>query len=95
MDTVQDPGNEQLEPSSDGGTRLTTWYAQGHTDGLGDRLLMFDNTSAPSWEILRFRPSLAADPKFESALRQRVDVLTSLRHPAFPVVRPITELGQP
>ena len=58
------------EPGND--KRLTTWYAQGQSDGFGDRLLMFDNTNAPSWEILRFKPSLAHEPRFEAALRERV-----------------------
>jgi hypothetical protein len=75
------------------GTRLTTWYAQGHSDGFGDRLLMFDNTSAPSWEILRFKPILAAEPRFEATLRHRVERLSSFHHPAFPIVRSIKELG--
>jgi hypothetical protein len=85
---------DQFAPMIESGTRLTTWYAQGHTDGLGDRLLMFDNTSAPSWEILRFRQALAQEPKFESALRQQVERLGSFQHPAFPLVRSIKELGQ-
>jgi PEGA domain len=89
MNTAPDPS----APASDGGKRLATWYAQGHSDGLGDRLLMFDNTTAPSWEILRFKTSLARDPKFETALRHRVERLSTFQHPAFPVVRPITELG--
>lgn len=73
---------------------LATWYTQGHSDGFGDRLLMFDNTSAPSWEILRFRPALAREPAFERALRQRVEQLTSFRHPAFPLVRPLKSFAQ-
>jgi hypothetical protein len=76
------------------GSRLTTWYAQGHTDGFGDRLLMFDNTSAPSWEILRFKQALAREEKFETALRERVARLSSFHHPAFSLVRSIKELGQ-
>lgn len=81
--------------SSEAGTdkRLTTWYAQGHSDGLGDRLLMFDNTNAPSWEILRFKPALAREPRFESALRERVDQLAAFQHDGFPSVRPIKRLG--
>jgi len=94
MDTAQELISDQFEPTVEGGKPLTTWYAQGHSDGLGDRLLMFDNTSAPSWEILRIRPVLAADATFEAALRQQVERVSSLRHPAFPVVRPIAELGQ-
>jgi hypothetical protein len=85
---------DQYSPMAEGDKPLATWYAQGHSDGLGDRLLMFDNTSAPSWEILRFRPALGRDPKFEAALRERVERLASFHHPAFPVVRPIKELGQ-
>ncbi|HLG56909.1 MAG TPA: hypothetical protein VI485_16340 [Vicinamibacterales bacterium] len=84
----------QSPPAIDSDNRLTTWYAQGHSDGLGDRLLMFDNTSGPPWEILRFTPTLARDSRFEAALHERVKHLSSFRHPAFPRVRPITELGQ-
>ena len=83
---------DEFGPTDESGKRLTTWYAQGHSDALGDRLLMFDNTSAPSWEILRFKPDLAADARFETELRHRVDQLSSFRHPSFPAVRPITEL---
>jgi len=88
----QDLIKDEFGPPDESGKRLTTWYAQGHADALGDRLLMFDNTSAPSWEILRFKPDLAADARFETELRHRVEQLSSFRHPAFPVVRPITEL---
>jgi hypothetical protein len=94
MSPAQDLIIDQFAPTVEGGTRLTTWYAQGHSDGLGDRLLMFDNTSAPSWEILRFRPALARDPRFETALRHRVERLSTFHHPAFPLVRSIKELGQ-
>ena len=81
--------------SSDGGPdkRLTPWYAQGQSDGFGDRLLMFDNTNAPSWEILRFKPILAREARFDAALRERVEQLTSFQHDAFPLVRPIKRLG--
>jgi len=79
---------------SGGDKRLTTWYAQGHSDGLGDRLLMFDNTNAPSWEILRFKPALAREGRFEAMLRQRVEQLASFKHDSFPLVRPISRLGQ-
>jgi hypothetical protein len=89
---AQDLIKDEFGPTDESGKRLTTWYAQGHSDALGDRLLMFDNTSAPSWEILRFKPDLAADARFETEIRYRVDQLSSFRHPAFPMVRPITEL---
>jgi PEGA domain-containing protein len=93
MSTARDPIIDQLAPVVESGARLTTWYAQGHSDGLGDRLLMFDNTSAPSWEILRFKPVLVRDPRFETALRHRVERLSTFHHPAFPLVRSIKELG--
>jgi PEGA domain len=92
MSVARDLIIDQLSPAVDG-DHLATWYTQGHSDGLGDRLLMFDNTSAPSWEILRFRPALARDPRFESALRQRMDHLASFQHPTFPLVRPLKGLG--
>src|SRR6476620_8966877 len=85
---------DQYSPMAEGDKPLATWYTQGHSDGFGDRLLMFDNTSAPSWEILRFRPALAREPAFEHALRQRVEQLTSFRHSAFPVVRPLKSFAQ-
>jgi hypothetical protein len=93
MSTARDLIIDQLAPVVESGARLTTWYAQGHSDGLGDRLLMFDNTSAPSWEILRFKPALAGDPRFETALRHRVERLSTFHHPAYPLVRSIKELG--
>ena len=93
MTTARDLIVDQSAAMVESGARLTTWYAQGHADGLGDRLLMFDNTSAPSWEILRFKPALARDARFEIALRQRMERLNSFEHPAFPTVRSIKELG--
>ena len=81
-------------PAGDRDKPLATWYTQGHSDGLGDRLLMFDNTSAPSWEILRLNPAIARVPEFEEALRERVECLRSFHHPAFPAVRAIEELGR-
>src|SRR5262245_44005418 len=80
-------------PEAGNDKRLTTWYAQGQSDGFGDRLLMFDNTNAPSWEILRFKPALARETRFEAALRSRVEQLAALQHDSFPMVRPIKRLG--
>jgi PEGA domain-containing protein len=93
MNPAHDPLLDQF--SSEAGTdkRLTTWYAQGQSDGFGDRLLMFDNTNAPSWEILRFKPSLAREPRFDAGLRERVEQLAGFQHDAFPLVRPIKRLG--
>ena len=72
---------------------LASWYTQGLSDGLGDRLLMFDNTNAPSWELLRFRPEFVSTPGFERALRDRVEQLGQFRHPLFTHVRAVEELG--
>src|SRR6185503_3388374 len=84
---------DQFPPEPGNDKRLTTWYAQGQSDGFGDRLLMFDNTNAPSWEILRFKPILAREPRFDAALRGRVEQLAAFQHDAFPLVRPIKRLG--
>jgi hypothetical protein len=85
---------DQFRPIVEGEKQLATWYVQGHSDRLGDRLLMFDNTSAPSWEILRFKPALASDPRFEAALRERMEQLSAFRHSVFPQVRQIKQLGR-
>jgi hypothetical protein len=71
---------------------LASWYAQGSSDGIGDRLLMFDNTGTPSLELLRFRPELAAAPGFEDALRERVERLQGFTHPCFPHARAVERL---
>ena len=69
MITAHDLLLDQFPDEAGTDKRLTTWYAQGQSDGFGDRLLMFDNTNAPSWEILRFKPALAREPRFDAALR--------------------------
>lgn len=71
---------------------LASWYAEGAADGIGDRLLMFDNSGTPSLELLRFRRELAAAPGFEDALRARVDRLQRFTHPAFPQARAVERL---
>ncbi|CAN5842114.1 hypothetical protein BH18ACI5_BH18ACI5_18870 [soil metagenome] len=71
---------------------LASWYAQGLSDGLGDRLLMFDNSDAPSLELLRFRPDFAQVRGFEAALRDRVQRLAQFRDPAFARVRSVQRL---
>ena len=57
--------NEELWRPAGSRPRLESWYTQGFSDGLGDRLLMFDNTDAPSWELLRLRKEFSAAPGFE------------------------------
>ena len=86
--SAHDDGGQAASPPPG----LASWYAQGLSDGLGDRLLMFDNSNAPSLELLRFRPDIAHDPRFENALRERVERLAQFRHPAFAPVRSVKRL---
>jgi hypothetical protein len=71
---------------------IASWYAQGVSDGLGDRLLMFDNTGAASLELLRFRPTLANAPGFERTLRETIQRLASFKHAAFTQARSLQRL---
>ena len=71
---------------------VASWYTPGHSDPIGDRLLMFDNSGAPSLELLRFRSELGQAPGFEEALREQVDRLKDLQHPAFAQVRSVQRL---
>jgi hypothetical protein len=71
---------------------LASWYTQGISDGVGDRLLMSDNTSNASLELLRFRRELALAPGFERILRGTVARLSRFNHPAFSRVRAVEHL---
>jgi hypothetical protein len=65
-------------------------YTQGFSDGVGDRLLLFDlfdNSSAVPLELLCFKREFSESPGFESALRKRVEDLASLSHPALSSVK--------
>ncbi len=73
-------------------SQLSSWYAQGFSDGFGDRLLMFDNAATGPLELLRVRPDFAIVPAFESALRARVERLSSFAHPGFAQVRAVNHL---
>ena len=89
--TAFDPS---LDSSRRGAPGLVSWYAEGFSDRLGDRLLLFDNTG-PGLELLRFRADLSSRPGFEAALRSRVDRLTRFDHPAFARLRSVTVLDDP
>jgi hypothetical protein len=71
---------------------LSSWYAQGFSDGFGDRLLMFDNAATGPLELLRVRPDFSIVAAFESALRARVEQLATLVHPGFAQVRTVNHL---
>jgi hypothetical protein len=88
FDLVGDPGGPSHAPAPS----VASWYAHGLSDGLGDRLLMFDNTPGASLELLRFRREFAEAPGFESALRGRVGRLASFDHPAFARARAVEHL---
>ena len=73
---------------------LASWYTPGLSDALGDRLLMFDNTTASPLELLRFKPELSKAPEFEAALRERVEELASFDHPGLASVRAVKWLAE-
>jgi hypothetical protein len=83
--------NTPREPESKQGP--ASWYTPGHSDGLGDRLLMFDNTTASSLELLRFKREFSDSAAFEAALRRRIDELDGFSHPAVAKVRAVDRLG--
>jgi len=92
MSNVQRFRTDDPSESVAAGAQVASWYTQGRSDGLGDRLLMFDNTNAASLELLRFRSAFAAVPEFELALRTRIAQLAHFDHPGFPAVRAVEHL---
>ena len=69
-------------------------YAPGLVDEIGDRILILDDRSTPTLELLRFRKTLTTFPGFEVALRRRVERLGHFRHPAFARTPAVEYLGQ-
>jgi len=63
------------------------------SDGLGDRLLMFDNSSALPLELLRFPRPFSQSPTFERALRHRIEELATFNHPSAGTIRSTQWLG--
>ena len=80
-------------PAPDASSHLASWYLPGLSDGLGDRLLMFDNTTSASLELLRFRRDLTDWPAFEIAVRGRMRELERFQHPGIARVRAFKSLG--
>jgi hypothetical protein len=66
-----------------------SWYSPGLSDGLGDRLLMFDNSTASPLELLRFKREFSSVEAFEAALGDRIQQLTRFSHPSFGRVRAV------
>src|SRR5436189_5529328 len=89
MPAARPPSAAQDHP---GHPPLSSWYTQGLSDGLGDRLLMFDNQATGPLELLRVRPDFAFVPDFETRLRGRLDRLTGFSHPGFAQSRAVDHL---
>ncbi len=85
---------EDSPPSSTARSGLASWYTPGLSDGFGDRLLMFDNGTASSLELLRFKREFSSVPAFEAALRERLRQLAAFSHPSIGRVRAIEWLGE-
>ncbi|MGE5360170.1 MAG: PEGA domain-containing protein [Bacteroidales bacterium] len=77
------------------GPGLFAWYAQGFSDPLGDRLLLFDNTSGAPLELLRLRAELSQVPGFEAAARDRAAVLAAFEAPHYARVCRVDRLPEP
>lgn len=95
LDFMNSSSNVMVEPPARPSAAvppLTSWYAEGRSDALGDRLLMFDNATSANFELLRFRPEVADVPGFEQALRSRVGRLEPFRHKAFATVMAVEHL---
>ena len=74
---------------------MFAWYAQGFSDPLGDRLLLFDNTSGAPLELLRLRPELSSVPGFESAVRERAAALAGFDDLRYAHVCRVDRLADP
>lgn len=73
-------------------TTLAAWYTEGVSDWLGDRLLLYDNSHGPSFELLRLRPEFSGDAAFTDALGRRLAELRDLNSRYFAPVRGIERL---
>ena len=83
-----DTPREQMPKAS-----LASWYLPGLSDGIGDRLLMFDNTGSASLELLRFKKEFSNRPGFEAALRHRIRQVERFIHPSVGRVRALKWLA--
>lgn len=68
-------------------------FTPGLADGLGERLLLFDDKTASSVEFLRFKMELGDAAGFEAALKARVEALSRLRNPSVATVRGVERTG--
>jgi hypothetical protein len=84
---------ESSDPAAAARTGVASWYTPGLSDGLGDRLLMFDNSAAVPLELLRFPRPFSQSAAFELALRRRIDELSNFSHPSAVTIRSVQWLG--
>ena len=75
--------------------RATTLRPAAFRDGLGERRRMADASGNEKLEVLCLRRELATADSFETALRDRVNRLTSFRSTAIPRVRAVERLNDP
>jgi hypothetical protein len=85
--------NGSPEPAR-GHRDLASRHVPGLSDAIGDRVLILDDRSEPSLELLRFAPTLTTTPGFEVALRRRVERLRQFRDPAFATTPAVECLGE-
>ena len=83
--------NASVEPQAR--QERASWYTPGLSDGLGDRLLMFDNTSASALELLRFKREFGENEVFAEAVRARIAEVSGFNHPCVAKVRTVDWLG--
>ncbi len=74
---------------------MFSWYAQGFSDPLGDRLLLFDNTSGEPLELLRLCPQLSRVSAVEALVRERAARLEPFADARFARVCRVDRLPDP
>jgi hypothetical protein len=66
----------------------------GPSDALGDRGTRFDDATATSLQVLRFKPEFGDAPGFENALRASVEAIGQLQDNSLHTVREVGRFGQ-
>lgn len=79
--------------SPDLGTKHPPRFTAGLADGLGDRVLTFDDSTSVSLELLRVKREFSEHPAFEAALKDRVELLSRVHHPSLGSARAVERRG--
>ena len=94
MSTAPATETTQDTPSiPDRSNRPAPRFTAGHADGLGERVMMFDDAAGTSLELLRFKREISDSPAFESALQSRIEALASVSHPSISVIKSAERRG--